>query len=79
MGREAVIRAYNTLLSGDRKRLVFSKGYSIFEEMYELFKNELEESNFIRKEVPHLGWCEVIIEKNDNKTTLFSRESSKSN
>ena len=65
MVKENVIRVYDNLLSGERKRLVFSKGYQIFEEMYKLFKDDLEKNNFIRKEVSHIGWCEVIIEKDE--------------
>ena len=74
MVKENVIRVYNNLLSGERKRLVFSKGYPIFEEMYKLYKDDLERNNFIRKEVSHIGWCEVIIEKNVKEEEIENRK-----
>lgn len=74
MSRDNVINVYNKLLSGERKRLVFSKGYPIYEELYELFKEELEQNNFIRKEVSHIGWCEVIIEKNVKEKEIENRK-----
>ena len=63
MDREDVIRVFDELLTGERKRLNYSKGYKIFEEMYELYKEYLKELNFIRKENDYL----VIIERNENK------------
>lgn len=64
MDREDVIRAFNELLDGTRNRLIYSKGYPIFEEMYELFKEDLK--NFIRKENDYL----VIIEKNEETKNI---------
>jgi hypothetical protein len=63
MDREDVIRAFNELLDGTRDRLIYSKWYPIFEEMYELFRKDLEEKGFIRKENDYL----VIIRKNENE------------
>jgi len=63
MDREKVIRIYDSLLSGERETLNFSKGYKVFEELYELYKKDLEEKGFIRKENDFL----VIIRKNENE------------
>lgn len=62
MDRERVIKIYNELLTGERLRLNFSKGYKIFEEMYKLFKEDLEKQNYVREENDFL----VIIRKNEN-------------
>ena len=38
--REYVIRTFNSLISGKRESIVFSKGYKMFEEMYRLFSKD---------------------------------------
>ena len=50
MDRERVIKIYNSLLTGERESLKFSKEYKIFEELYELYKNDLYKKGIIRKE-----------------------------
>lgn len=63
MDKEDVIRIFNELLCGERKQLNFSKGYKVFDEVYELFKDDLEKMDFIRKENDFL----IIIKKNENE------------
>lgn len=63
MDRERVIKIYNSLLSGERETLNFSKGYKVFEELYELFRKDLEEKGYVRKENGFL----VVIRKNENE------------
>lgn len=63
MDRDKVIDIFNELLSGERKHLNYSKGYKLFEEIYELFKEDLEKNNYVRKENDFL----VIIKKDENK------------
>ena len=62
MSRDRVIEIFNELLEGKRTELNYSKGYKVFEEIYELNKTDLEKLNFIRKENDFL----VIIRKNEN-------------
>ena len=42
MDRDRVIEIFNELLEGKRRDVAFSTGYPIFEEIYELFKEDLE-------------------------------------
>lgn len=47
MERDIVINIFNELISGERDKVCFSKGYKVFEETYEAFKKEF---NLERKE-----------------------------
>jgi hypothetical protein len=42
MDRDKVIEIFNDLLEGKRRDIAFSKGYPVFEEVYEIFKDDLE-------------------------------------
>ncbi len=42
----------------------FSKGYKVFEEIYEELKDKL---NLQREEIKNVGWTEVVIRKGDRK------------
>lgn len=42
MNRDKVLDIYGKLLSGESPRITYSKGYPIFEEIYELYKDDLE-------------------------------------
>lgn len=46
----------------NQSEISFSKGYKIFEEVYEDLKDIL---NLKRKEIKHFGWTEVIITKGE--------------
>lgn len=40
--KDKVIELYGKLLSGEYPRITYSKGYKEFEELYELYKDDLE-------------------------------------
>lgn len=42
MNKDRVLDIYRKLLSGESPRITYSKGYPIFEEIYELYKDDLE-------------------------------------
>lgn len=42
MNRDKVLDIYGKLLSGELPRITYSKGYPIFEEICELYKDDLE-------------------------------------
>lgn len=48
----------------DQEKICFSKGYKVFEEIYEELKDKL---NLQREEEKHVGWTEVVIRKGDRK------------
>ena len=39
---EKIINMFNDLISGQRKDICFSRGYKIFEECYEAFKEDFD-------------------------------------
>ena len=39
MSREQVIEIFNDLICGNRDKITYSKGYAIFDEIYEAFEN----------------------------------------
>ena len=42
MERDEVIKMFNDLISGERREIEFSKGYRIFEEVYNAFAREFK-------------------------------------
>lgn len=46
----------------NQSQICFSKGYKIFEEVYEELKNML---HLKREEEKHFGWTEVIVKKGE--------------
>lgn len=48
----------------DQEKICFSKGYKVFEEIYEELKDKL---NLQREEIKNVGWTEVVIRKGDRK------------
>ena len=57
MTNEQVLIIFNELLSGKRDNVCFSKGYPMFEEYYELYK----QYGLKRKEINNNTWIEVIV------------------
>lgn len=57
MERERVITEFNDLLSNQRDKICFSKGYEIYEEMYEEFK----EYGLERQEKKEFGYTMVTV------------------
>lgn len=58
MNRDKVLDIFGRLLSGESPRITYSKGYPIFEEIYELYKDDLE-----RKE----QGLYVVVKRKDGK------------
>ena len=54
MEKDNVIMIFNELITGQRKEVSFSRGYKVFEEIYEGFKKDF---NLQRKEE---GYMSVI-------------------
>lgn len=48
----------------EQRKICFSKGYKVFEEVYEELKDKL---NLQREEIKNVGWTEVVIRKVDRK------------
>lgn len=42
MDKDVVIKMFNDLISGERREIEFSKGYRIFEEVYNAFAGEFK-------------------------------------
>lgn len=42
MDKDVVIKMFNDLISGERREIEFSKGYRIFEEVYNAFASEFK-------------------------------------
>lgn len=42
MKRDDVIMTFNELIEGKREKIIFSKGYEIFESVYETFCEDFE-------------------------------------
>ena len=40
MERDEIIMIFNSLITGERKQIEYSKGYKIFDEIYDLFSKE---------------------------------------
>lgn len=59
---EVIVKRFDRLISGidPEDRITFTKGYDLFEELYECNKEYLE-----RKEIKQLGWTEVVLTKKD--------------
>lgn len=53
-----VIEEFNSLVSGARNEISFSKGYKIYEEVYNEFLKDFE---LKREEIKETGHIEVII------------------
>lgn len=51
MGKDEVIKMFNDLIAGERREIEFSKGYRIFEEIYNAFASEFK---LIRREFGYL-------------------------
>lgn len=58
MKKYEVINEFYDLRNGTRKTINFSKGYEVFEEVYNEYKDKF---NLKRKEIKHVGYTEVII------------------
>ena len=69
MDRDEVIELFNELLWGSREGIAFSKGYEVFEEIYELNKEYLERIDN--------GLISVVYRKNENEKQIKDNENEK--
>lgn len=58
MKKYEVINMFYELRNGTMKKINFSKGYQVFEEVYNEYKDKF---NLKREEIKHVGYTEVII------------------
>lgn len=63
MERDEIIMIFNSLITGERKQIEYSKGYKLFDEIYNLFSENFN----LKKEETEDKYVKVTLEDKDEK------------